>query len=100
MSGGIGPYKNVFRKRLYDEQGGLCYYCQKRMSFNRKKTGAPARDFATFEHLVRRQQGGQVNSVNIVLAHYKCNVLKNIEWQAIRKGGREAEGTDLENRKR
>lgn len=43
------------------------------MSFNRTKTGAPARDFATFEHLKRRREGGRETSDNLVLVHRTCN---------------------------
>lgn len=54
------------------------------MSFNRTKNGSPARDFATFEHLVRREDGGRINSENIKLAHRKCNTKRNAEDQADR----------------
>src|ERR1700735_4267822 len=71
-----------WREKLYEQQSGLCHWGNGKMSLNQKKNGQPARDFATFEHLIRRQQGGPFNTDNIVLAHRKCNVLKNIEWQA------------------
>jgi hypothetical protein len=48
---------------------------------SRTKTGAPAKNFATFEHLQRRQDGGKLNNTNIVLAHTKCNRMANIEAQ-------------------
>lgn len=51
------------------------------MSFNRRKSGAPARDFATFEHVERREQGGKMDANNIALTHYRCNIRRNIEWQ-------------------
>lgn len=86
MSDGMGPYKKAFRLKLFEAQDGLCYYCGRQMSLNRKLNGQPARDFATLEHLIRRQQGGQVNSTNIVLAHYKCNRRENAKWQAKNKG--------------
>ena len=83
MSNGIGPYKNKFREVLFKQQEGLCFHCNQPMSLtNRKRNGQPARDFATFEHLKRRQQGGKVDSTNIVLMHYKCNRKKNREFQA------------------
>ena len=77
MSSGIGPYKNKFRMQLFEKQNGNCYYCNKLMSFNRKQRGTPSKDFATFEHLKRKSEGGKVNSLNIVLVHYKCNLRKN-----------------------
>jgi hypothetical protein len=72
MSNGIGPYKKQFRQRLYNWQNGLCFYCNKVMPLeNYRKNGQPARDFATFEHLKRKQQGGQVTYAK-----------SNIEFQA------------------
>jgi 5-methylcytosine-specific restriction endonuclease McrA len=44
----------------------------------RNKKGGPARSFATFEHLIRREQGGTNRAGNIVLAHSKCNARKNV----------------------
>lgn len=73
--------KHKFRIKKFEDQKGLCYYCDKPMSFNRTKNGSPARDFATFEHLIRKDQGGKFSNDNIVLAHRKCNHKANIEWQ-------------------
>jgi 5-methylcytosine-specific restriction endonuclease McrA len=81
MSSGLGPYKAKFRAYLFEKQKGLCYYCDKEMTLNRKKNGQPTKTFATLEHLIRREQGGKVNSTNIVLAHYRCNLKANREWQ-------------------
>lgn len=74
----IADKRQSWRKRLFDAQGGLCIWCKKPMSLTARKTapyraGQPARDFATFEHLVRRRDGGQKDDPNIALAHYKCN---------------------------
>ena len=65
--------KRAWRQRKFIAQGGLCVWCKKPMSFNRKKTGQPARDFATFEHMKRRRDGGRKEEENVMLAHYKCN---------------------------
>lgn len=73
--------KHNFRLLLYLVQQGCCVWCGQIMSFGRKKGGAPARDFATFEHIDRREQGGKMSASNIVLACYKCNIRRNAEWQ-------------------
>lgn len=39
----------------------------------RKKDGNPKHKFPTFEHLVRKREGGDFTDGNIVLAHYSCN---------------------------
>ena len=77
MSTGI--YKGRFRQYLYEEQKGKCYWCNRRMTYNRNSSGQPGRSFATFEHLKRKQDGGLTNSVNIVLAHKKCNNIRQSE---------------------
>lgn len=77
--------KTEFRAFLFLAQGGCCYYCGGSMSMTRKKNGGPARDFATFEHLVRRDQGGKLELGNVVLAHAKCNLKANQAWQAALK---------------
>lgn len=81
--------KDKYRRKLYERQKGRCVWCFYKMSFNRRKSGAPARDFATFEHLVRRDQGGGWGEDNVVLAHYKCNIKRNHFYQ-----------TDLDTRTR
>lgn len=74
----IADKRRAWRKRLFDAQGGRCIWCAKPMSLIARKTapsraGQPARDFATFEHLVPRRDGGRKADPNIALAHYKCN---------------------------
>lgn len=76
---GIGAARWRLRTNLYRHQKGLCYYCGLEMSLTaRNKKGGPARSFATFEHLVRRQDGGTNRAGNVVLAHSKCNARKNV----------------------
>jgi 5-methylcytosine-specific restriction endonuclease McrA len=70
---GMGPLKKQYREYLYNKQNGLCFYCQKKMVFDRKRNGQPGGLFPTFEHLIRVEDGGLVNSTNIVLAHRACN---------------------------
>lgn len=55
------------------------------MTYDRKKNGQPSRTFATFEHLHRRRDGGQMTYSNIVLAHKKCNLKREIEFFRIMK---------------
>lgn len=76
--------KAEFRLALFLIQQGRCAYCGGDMSFTRRKNGMPARDFATFEHVERREDGGKLDHQNIVLAHTKCNRQKNIEDQRVR----------------
>ena len=61
-------------KRLFEEQQGLCYYDDYPMSANPKKRDAPRG--ATFEHLVRRADGGSDLIENLALACKVCNSLR------------------------
>lgn len=91
--GSLGFYSQKWREYLFKMQGGLCVYCAKPMSLtSRRKTGQPARNFATFEHLRRLVDGGQTNSHNVVLAHRVCNHRANIEAQRQRRQGPRAAG--------
>ena len=86
-----GPYKGKWRAHLFKEQDGLCWHCGERMNLLRRKGGQPSRLFATFEHLINAVDGGQVDGNNIVLAHAKCNNIRNNEEQrraAIKRGRR------------
>jgi 5-methylcytosine-specific restriction endonuclease McrA len=74
----ISSKKNIFRLEKFVEQKGLCAYCNKEMSFARKAKGGPARNFATFEHLVKKRDGGLFTKENIVLACSKCNMKREI----------------------
>jgi 5-methylcytosine-specific restriction endonuclease McrA len=82
---GEGPYKHQWRAYLFDQQSGLCHYCREPMSLTaRRKNGSPARNFATFEHLKRREDGGKTNSENVVLVHRACNAKANTVAQRMR----------------
>ena len=71
-----------WREELFQKQDGLCHYCRKPMSLTaRKANGYPARNFATFEHLIRIVDGGKTDDENVVLAHRHCNSVANIEAQ-------------------
>lgn len=67
------------RRRKFERQGGLCHWCKKPMTLERcsvpRKNGQygyPS-NFATFEHLQRRRDGGAGKPLNVVLACKKCN---------------------------
>ena len=65
---------NNLRKRLFEIQGGKCFWCAGPMSFHRDKNGNPKPDFCSFEHLQRLADGGRLSAVdNLVLAHVDCN---------------------------
>jgi 5-methylcytosine-specific restriction endonuclease McrA len=82
MASGMGPYKKQFRQYLFDKQKGLCFYCQKKMNYDRKINGQPGKLFPTMEHLVRAEEGGKVSSTNIVLAHMICNYRREVVRQS------------------
>lgn len=75
------PKKANMRAALYLLQLGRCIWCGEVMSGTRRKSGNPARDFATFEHIVPRSEGGGFNWSNIMLACCKCNLRRNHEFQ-------------------
>lgn len=66
------------RQRKFEKQGGLCYWCKSAMTLEfgqPKANGNPGlpRNFATFEHLQRKRDGGAGKPHNVVLACLKCN---------------------------
>lgn len=65
--------KEAFRKMLWWRQSGLCFYCHEPMEFPEDKNLQPRRRTATFEHLIRKADGGIMSDDNIVLAHSRCN---------------------------
>lgn len=76
---GMGSHQ--IRLLLYFAQLGRCCWCGEMMQFVRTRTNQPGRDFPTFEHLVRKQDGGKFFCDNILLAHRKCNTSREIERQ-------------------
>lgn len=72
---------NEVRLLLYFVQLGRCIWCGEIMTFTRCKYGQPARDFATFEHFKRKQDGGKFFCDNIALAHRFCNNKREIDRQ-------------------
>lgn len=64
------------RRILFERQGGLCHWCNKIMTLNRRAVSSP--EYATFEHLKERARGGKWNFANIVLSHNSCNEARNL----------------------
>lgn len=72
-----------FRVELFIGQGGLCHWCSKPMSMERRRVTVNGRlkdnrSFATFEHLRPKSMGGGFNRKNIRLAHGSCNAKRPI----------------------
>lgn len=64
---------NKLRDEAFHRQGGLCWYCGRRMSAASHK--GPNR--RTAEHLLAQCDGGQDVAENIVAACYFCNVQRH-----------------------
>lgn len=80
------------RQRYFDQQDGLCYYCDQPMRLIHPEEGETAPDdMATLEHIVPKIELPKFGfphhppPPNVVLACWKCN---------IRKGCRLPEGWD------
>lgn len=62
------------RAGKFSRQKGLCHWCKKPMTLKfDPKTGKPPQNFASFEHLQRRRDGGAGKPFNVVLACMRCN---------------------------
>lgn len=67
------------RRRKFERQRGFCHWCKKPMTLEfgkqPKANGNPSipANFATFEHLQRRRDGGAGKPFNVVLACRRCN---------------------------
>jgi uncharacterized protein (TIGR02646 family) len=57
------------RAQLYEQQNGLCCYCNKQVTL--ESVDDP--DSATIEHLKPKCMGGTNDIENLALACYKCN---------------------------
>lgn len=54
------------RRKAYNLQGGVCFYCRFQMSENRAKA----------DHFYPKAKGGTNQRLNIVASCHKCNQLK------------------------
>lgn len=61
--------RREWRVKLLWEQKTLCHWCREPMQID----SPGASDYATFEHLKRKREGGKCNWKNLVLAHTRCN---------------------------
>jgi 5-methylcytosine-specific restriction endonuclease McrA len=66
------------RDLLYDKQGGLCYYCKRRMIKRWPHVDGiqPPLHMTTLDHKVPRSKGGTNRSENKCAACHACNGLK------------------------
>jgi 5-methylcytosine-specific restriction endonuclease McrA len=59
---------------MYKHQKGLCWICGEHMAISDSRAGSE--NFATFDHLLPKAQGGTRAQTNLKLAHQKCNNLR------------------------
>jgi 5-methylcytosine-specific restriction endonuclease McrA len=67
--------KRRMRKRMYKRQKGLCWICGERMCISAAAASSP--NYATFDHLDPKSNGGTNAQANLKLAHRKCNSLRS-----------------------
>jgi hypothetical protein len=64
------------------EKYGVCYFCNKPVKTYPHKDGVGAQDdLATIDHLIPRPERKKRQIVQKVLACYKCNHDRNVEYQ-------------------
>lgn len=74
-----GKYRPLAARRRYkfQRQNGACHWCHGPMTLEYKlgKNGEPnlPRNYATFEHLQKRRDGGAGKPNNVVMACLECN---------------------------
>lgn len=64
--------KKKHHKRLYREQEGICFYCDKPMA-RYNDTSVHPKKRASLEHLCKQIDGGLWIKSNLVAAHMVCN---------------------------
>lgn len=69
----LASERRALRKRLMKKQNARCHWCGGKMSKKPRIGKKDNPNYATFEHLERRRDGGTFKKDNIVLAHQKCN---------------------------
>lgn len=70
MSGAEAKYLRILRRRAYDSQGGMCYWCKRELKLD-ALVDDPAR--VTADHLIPLHNGGRTIPGNIVAACAPCN---------------------------
>ena len=76
MSGRDQARLKRYRKRAFERQGGLCYWCKKPMIWKTAENAALVWNdplVCTGDHLVLRAHGGGTTVENIVAACRGCN---------------------------
>lgn len=58
------------RRILWMRQKNVCIWCSQPMQMSDDR----ADDYATFEHMIRRRDGGTDTMRNLRLAHRRCNL--------------------------
>lgn len=61
------------RTRLWLEQDGICFYCERPMTLHSRHREDPAGRRVTLEHLIPLSQGGEYGFHNEVAACSRCN---------------------------
>lgn len=64
--------KRNTRLKLFERQGGLCFYCGRDLRMTTAGMTEQGDDLATFDHIIPRVHGG-LHANNLVLACYACN---------------------------
>lgn len=62
------------RSEKFAKQNGKCHWCKKEMTLERGNGRGLPKNYATFEHLQRKRDGGAGKPNNVVLACYICNI--------------------------
>lgn len=68
---GSAKERQARRAKLFKQQRGKCHWCAGPMTLERSLVAK--QDYATFEHLTPRSEGGSSDDCNVVLVHHKCN---------------------------
>jgi 5-methylcytosine-specific restriction endonuclease McrA len=64
------------RQKLFDKQGGLCFYCGRKMIMGKRVSKDDLPFLLTKDHIIPRSKGGTSDESNIVGACYRCNTAK------------------------
>lgn len=79
-----------YRRRAFERQAGLCYWCRQPMIWKTKQNAAKVWDHpraCTADHLVMRSHGGITVPENIVAACRECNNSRHwSSFEQVREG--------------
>lgn len=64
--------REALRRKLFEEQSGLCHLCGRPMTLKRNGLSTSP-SYATFDHKVPKSDGGRSYHTNLALAHRRCN---------------------------